>query len=143
MYCPGCDSNERRITRPRRTRNPLPASPEPFDPKRLRAAEQALRVLPVPDENSRRYLEKHVPRLVRTMALVPPSGETGRVLELGCYMQITPLLERLSGYREVRGAYYDKLGDVDRKTIQFPDGEFACTIDHFDAERDRFPGSKR
>jgi len=118
---------------------PLQATPEPFDQKLLQAAEEALHVLPVPDENSRRYLEKHIPRLARTMALVPPPGETGRVLELGCYMQITPLLERLSGYREVRGAYYGKPGDVDRKMIRFPDGEFACTIDHFDAERDRFP----
>ena len=81
------------------THDPLAASPEPFDPKRLRAADEALRVLPVPDEDSRRYLEKHIPRLARTMALVSPPGETGRVLELGCYMRITPLLERLSGYR--------------------------------------------
>jgi SAM-dependent methyltransferase len=54
-------------------------------------------------------------------------------------MQITPLLERLCGYREVRGAYYGKPGDVDRKIIRFPDGEFRCSIDHFDAERDPFP----
>jgi len=81
------------------------ATPEPFDQKLLHAAEEALRILPVPDENSRRYLEEYVPRLARTMALAPP-GETGRVREPGCYIQITPLLEGLSGYREVRGAYY-------------------------------------
>ena len=111
--------NELRMTSPRHTRDPLPASPELFDLKCLRAAEEALRVLPVPDENSRRYLEKHIPRLARTMALVPPPGETRRALEPGCYMRITPLLERLSGYREVRGAYYGKPGDVNRKTIQY------------------------
>jgi SAM-dependent methyltransferase len=54
-------------------------------------------------------------------------------------MQITPLLERLCGYREVRGAYYGAVGRIDRKTMRFPDGEFSCEIDHFDAERDRFP----
>jgi SAM-dependent methyltransferase len=124
---------------PGATPEPIPAPPEPFDPKLVRAAKEALRVLPVPDEDSRRYLEKHIPRLAQTLALVPPPGATGRVLELGCYMQLTPLLERLCGYREVRGAYYGKPGDVDRKTIRFPDGEFRCVIDHFDAERDSFP----
>jgi SAM-dependent methyltransferase len=115
------------------------APAEPFDLTLVRAAEEALRALPVPDEESRRYLAKHIPRLARTLALVPPPGEMGRVLELGCYMQITPLLERLSGYREVRGAYYGKPGDIDRKFIRFPDGGFRCVIDHFDAERDPFP----
>jgi SAM-dependent methyltransferase len=112
---------------------------ELFETMLVCAAEEALRVLPAPDEDSRRYLAKHIPRLARTLALVPPPGETGRVLELGCYMQITPLLERLCGYREVRGAYYGKPGDADRKIIRFPDGEFRCSVDHFDAERDPFP----
>lgn len=70
---------------------------------------------------------------------MPPPQTTGRVLELGSYMQITPLLERVCGYREVRGGYYGKPGRTDRKTLQFPDGEFVCYMDHFDAERDPFP----
>jgi SAM-dependent methyltransferase len=106
---------------------------------RLQAAELALHQMPVPDPGARAYLEKHIPRLARTLALVPPPQQTGRVLELGCYMQITPLLERLCGYREVRGGYYGALGPVDRKSMSFPDGEFICFVDHFDAERDRFP----
>ena len=73
------------------------------------------------------------------LALAPQPQQTGRVLELGCYMQITPLLERLCGYREVRGAYYGPLGRTDRKTMPFDGGEFSCFVDHFDAERDRFP----
>jgi len=93
----------------------------------------------MPDEGARAYLAKHIPRLARTLALVPPPQNTGRVLELGCYMQITPLLSRLCGYREVRGAYYGAPGRTDRKAMQFPDGEFSCDVDHFDAERDRFP----
>lgn len=113
--------------------------PEPFDPAFLVRAEAALRDLPMPDDDARSYLAKHIPRLARTLALAPPPGPTGRVLELGCYMQITPLLERLCGYKEVRGAYYGPLGRTDRKTVQFPDGEFSCMVDHFDAERDPFP----
>jgi len=112
---------------------------EPFDAARLKAAEEALRQMPVPSEGARAYLEKHIPRLARTLALIPPPGDTGRVLELGCYMQITPLLDRLCGYREVRGGYYGKPGRVDRKVMEFPDREFVCFVDHFDAERDSFP----
>jgi SAM-dependent methyltransferase len=114
-------------------------SPEPFDPFRLKQAEEALHKMPTPDAGARSYLEKHIPRLARTLALVPPPQATGRVLELGCYMQITPLLQRLSGYREVRGAFFGKPGRVDHKIIQFPDGNFECDVEHFDAERDTFP----
>jgi SAM-dependent methyltransferase len=113
--------------------------PEPFDPQRLRAADEALRQLPAPDESARQYLAKHIPRLARTLALVPPPAATGRVLELGCYLQITPFLERLCGYREVRGAYFGPAGRTDHKRIEFPDGVFECDVDLFDAERDRFP----
>ncbi len=112
---------------------------EPFDSERLRAAETALRALPQRDEGGRQYLAKHTPRLARTLALVPPPQTTGRVLELGCYMQMTPLLQRFCGYREVRGAYYGPPGRIDRKTAHFPDGDFHCFVDHFDAERDPFP----
>jgi SAM-dependent methyltransferase len=115
------------------------AAPDPFDPALLATAETALRSLPMPDDNARAYLAKHIPRLARTLALVPPPGPAGRILELGCYMQITPLLQRLCGYKEVRGAYYGQPGQTDRKIAQFPDGEFSCYVDHFDAERDPFP----
>lgn len=100
--------------------------------------EKALRTLPVP-EIARPYFEKHVDRLAKTLALVPPPQSASRALELGCYMQITPFLNRVCGYREVRGAYYGKAGGKDRKTVSFPDGDFTCIIDLFDAERDRFP----
>jgi SAM-dependent methyltransferase len=116
-----------------------PHSPEPFDAVRLKQSEEALEHMPMPDEGAKAYLKKHIPRLARTLALVPPPQTTGRVLELGCYMQITALLARVCGYREVRGAYYGTPGRTDRKTMQFPDGEFSCYVDHFDAERDPFP----
>ncbi len=114
-------------------------SQEPFDPARLKQAEEALHNMPTPDAGARAYLEKHIPRLARTLALAPPPEATGRVLELGCYMQITPLLQRLLGYKDVRGAFFGKPGRVDHKTVQFPDGRFECDVDHFDAERDAFP----
>jgi SAM-dependent methyltransferase len=112
---------------------------EPFDPARLKQAEEALHKMRTPDAGAKAYLEKHIPRLARTLALVPPPQATGRALELGCYMQITPLLQRLSGYKEVRGAFFGKPGRIDHKTIQFSDGTFECEVDHFDAERDAFP----
>ncbi len=115
------------------------APAEPFDPAVLQRAEEALRNLPMPDAGARAYLEKHIPRLARTLALAPPPQETSRALELGCYMQMTALLQRVCGYREVRGAYYGAPGRIDKKTQPFPDGEFTCYVDHFDAERDAFP----
>jgi len=120
-------------------RQSLEPSPEPFDAVRLKRAEEALHNMPTPDAGAKAYLEKHIPRLARTLALAPSPESTSRVLELGCYMQITPLLQRLLGYKEVRGAFFGKLGRTDHKTIQFPDGKFECDVDHFDAERDPFP----
>lgn len=110
-----------------------------FDFEKVRAFEEALRQLPVPSDGARAYLERHVGRLARTLALVPSPGLTGRALELGCYMQITPLIQRVCGYREVRGAYYGPAGGSDQKAIQFPDGEFTCVVDLFNVEKDLFP----
>lgn len=115
-----------------------PAS-EPFDPARLRQIEANLDRLPLPEHGSRAYLDRHMPRLARTLALVPPPQATSRILELGCYMQITPFLQRLCHYDQVRGAYFGTLGKVDRKEIDFPDAIFTCEIDLFDAELDRYP----
>jgi SAM-dependent methyltransferase len=112
---------------------------EAFNTTRLKQAEAALRAMRMPTPDAQQYLEKHIPRLAQTLALVPPPQQTSRALELGCYMQITPMLERLCGYREVRGAYYGTLGRIDHKTVPIENGEFSCSIDHFDAERDRFP----
>jgi SAM-dependent methyltransferase len=99
---------------------------------------EALRTLPQESEESRAYFEKHLDRLAKTLALAPRSNG-GKALELGCYMQITPFLQRLLNYREVRGAYYGKLGKRETRTVSLPDGEFTCRVDLFDAERDRFP----
>ena len=105
----------------------------------LAAAEQALRTLELPDDKARAYFEKHLARLARTLTLVPPSQTSGRVLELGCYMQITPFLESLCGYREVRGADYGPLGQRIEKAVHVSGKTFRASVDLFDAEKDRFP----
>ncbi len=119
-------------------RNPGPAPNEPFDPALVQKAELALRDLPIAN-HTRAYFEEHVGRLAKTIALVPPPQTTGRALELGCYMHITPLLQRLCGYREVRGAYYGPVGKIDQKVVPFRRRRLLCSIDHFDADREPFP----
>jgi hypothetical protein len=63
-----------------------------------------LQSLDHPNEASREYLAVHFHRIARTLALAPPL-QTGRALELGAYMYMTPALGCVLGYREVRGAY--------------------------------------
>lgn len=111
-------------------------------PPRLRYDEIVafVRSMDQPDEDARNYLEIHIPRIGRTLGLVPPPRTSGRVLEMGAYMQMTPALKFELGYGTVRGCYYGTSGRVDRKSIVSQQGEtFECEIDHFDAERDPFP----
>ncbi|MEO7141925.1 MAG: methyltransferase domain-containing protein, partial [Bryobacteraceae bacterium] len=90
--------------------------------------------------DARTYMEIHVGRIARTLTLVPPPGVTGAVLELGAYMQMTPALQCVLGYKEVRGAYFGPLGQSDRKTVTAGGREiFHCQVDLFDAELDRYP----
>jgi SAM-dependent methyltransferase len=91
------------------------------------------------DAAAREYIGVHLPRLARTMTLVPKPSGARRVLELGAYMQMTPALTTLCGYPEVRAADLGPLGETARKTIALRSEEFTCDIDLFDAERDRFP----
>ncbi|MBI3934714.1 MAG: glycosyltransferase [Acidobacteria bacterium] len=88
------------------------------------------------------YVLTHLKRLVRTVQMTPAGGPEDRVLELGCYLQITPALRRYLGYGEVRGAYYGRLGEQAARCATSITGEvFSCLTDLFDAERDRFPYS--
>jgi SAM-dependent methyltransferase len=101
----------------------------------LAEAEKVLRTLELPDQQARAYFEKHLARLARTLTLVPKPKASQRILELGCYMQITPFL----GYPEVRGADYGVLGQRDQKVAHVAGKEFGVCVDLFDVERDRFP----
>jgi glycosyltransferase involved in cell wall biosynthesis/SAM-dependent methyltransferase len=92
------------------------------------------------DEASRDYLDTHRSRLVRTLEITPPGGPGDRVLEMGAYLQVTPALRDKLGYGEVRGCYYGPAGRIDHRAVVSAEGEtFTCEIDHFDAEKDRFP----
>ena len=77
---------------------------------------------------------------MRTVELIPPAEAGGRALEMGCYLQVTPLLRSLYGYQEVRGCYLGAAGFSERRQTISREGEvFGCSIDLFDAERDSFP----
>src|SRR5271166_957995 len=99
-----------------------------------------VRSLDQPGPEARQYLEIHISRIGRTLTLVPPPKSSKRVLEMGAYMQMTPALQSLLGYTEVRGAYYGPLGKTDEKSA-YVQGRavFHCRIDNFDAEKDRYP----
>ena len=90
--------------------------------------------------DSRRYLETHQSRLLKTLEITPRGGPCDRILEMGAYLQITPSLRTRLGYSEVRGCYYGQLGCAERRTVTSEEGErFDCVVDLFDAEKDRFP----
>jgi glycosyltransferase involved in cell wall biosynthesis/SAM-dependent methyltransferase len=93
-----------------------------------------------PDESAKGYIETHLTRFEKTLAITPPGGPDDRILEMGSYLQITPALKTRLGYGEVRGCYYGPAGRVDQRSVQSVDGEeFQCTLELFDAEKDRFP----
>jgi SAM-dependent methyltransferase len=78
-------------------------------------------------------------RLTTTLDLIPRAAGDGRVLEMGCYLQITPALRDVLGYGEVRGCYQGS-GGSDLRSVRARDGEsFECEIDLFDVEIDPFP----
>jgi glycosyltransferase involved in cell wall biosynthesis/SAM-dependent methyltransferase len=118
-----------------------PAAP-PVPPVQAAAApalETYLRGWAVSEESAT-YLDTHQTRLVKTLEITPPGGPGDRILEMGAYLQVTPALRSKLGYGEVRGCYYGPAGRVDHRTVTSAEGEtFTCDIEHFDAEKDRFP----
>jgi SAM-dependent methyltransferase len=99
-----------------------------------------VRSIDQPDEGARQYLEIHIPRIARSLTLVPPPKTSGRVLEMGAYMQMSPVLQCVLGYKEVRGAFLGPLGRTDEKSLTIGGQEvFRCFVDLFDAEKDVYP----
>jgi glycosyltransferase involved in cell wall biosynthesis/SAM-dependent methyltransferase len=89
---------------------------------------------------ARAYVESHLTRLEKTLAITPRGTSADRVLEMGAYLQITPALKTRLGYGEVRGCYYGEAGKSDVQSVTSESGErFECAVDLFDAEKDRFP----
>ena len=92
------------------------------------------------DAGSQSYVNDHLTRLTRTLAITPPGTVHDRILEMGAYLQITPALKTKLGYGEVRGCYFGPAGTTNHRSVTSMDGEsFSCDVDLFDAERDRFP----
>jgi glycosyltransferase involved in cell wall biosynthesis/SAM-dependent methyltransferase len=88
----------------------------------------------------RAYAETHLSRLEKTLAITPPGGPEDRILEMGAYLQITPLLKSRLGYGEVRGCYYGLAGTVDHREVTSSSGDtFTLDLELFDAEKDAFP----
>jgi SAM-dependent methyltransferase len=93
-----------------------------------------------PGPEHRIYVDAHLTRLEKTLAIIPPGGPEDRILEMGTYLQITPSLRRRLGYGEVRGCYFGPEGTVEHRVITAENGEvFECDVDLFDAERGVFP----
>lgn len=92
------------------------------------------------DSAAREYLMQHLSRLVTTLELLPDGGQDRSVLEMGCYLQITPALRWSKHYGQIRGCYFGPLGTVTHRTAHAADGRiFECDVDSFDAERDAYP----
>jgi glycosyltransferase involved in cell wall biosynthesis/SAM-dependent methyltransferase len=99
-----------------------------------------IRAFSFDDPGEAAYVESHLTRLIRTLEITPPGTDEDRILEMGAYMQITPALKTRLGYGDVRGSYLGKAGDFKQRAVRSRDGEsFACRIDNFDAEKDRYP----
>lgn len=93
-----------------------------------------------PGEQARQYLVQHLSRLITTLELLPDGNPETSILEMGCYMQLTPALRDVKHYGQIRGCYFGTLGAVSRKQALSTDGrEFSCDVDEFDAERDAYP----
>lgn len=101
------------------------------------AIESFLRSLSI-SSDARLYLSEHLARLVRTLTLAPPNGRSA--LELGSYVYGSAVLQRVLGYRRVRGAYYSPAPGLDRKSLAIAgQPDFELDVDLFDAERHTFP----
>ncbi len=115
-------------------REPAAAMPGPIEvqPEYIRSW--------APDQAAASYVEIHLTRFEKTLAITPPGGPQDRVLEMGAYLQITPALKTRLGYGEVRGCYFGPAGRIEHRTATSTEGEqFTCNIELFDAERDNFP----
>ncbi len=112
---------------------PVPAVPAPAEGEYIMSWAPA-------EDGSRDYVETHLTRLEKTLAITPRGGPDDRVLEMGAYLQITPALKTRLGYGDVRGCYYGPAGGTDQREVTSESGEkFDCAVDLFDAEKDPFP----
>lgn len=115
------------------TRHPSPETREPSLADYILSFSKQTR-------DSENYARTHLHRFVETLELTPRGGPGSSVLEMGCYLQMTPALRRFLGYEDLRGCYYGPAGKSDWKVVQSEGGEeFGCFVDLFDAEKDPYP----
>jgi glycosyltransferase involved in cell wall biosynthesis/SAM-dependent methyltransferase len=118
---------------------PVIAAPAAEPPRETVTVEPEYILSWSPDSAAKSYIETHLTRLEKTLAITPPGGPGDRILEMGAYLHITPALQARLGYGEVRGCYYGPAGRVEPRTSTSSEGEhFSCDIELFDAEKDRF-----
>jgi SAM-dependent methyltransferase len=114
-------------------------APAASEPAHVVPAEYIVQWAPV-ENGARAYVEDHLTRLEKTLAITPPGGPGDHILEMGAYLQITPALRSHLGYGHVRGCYYGAAGTVEHRSVTSASGEeFQCDIDLFNAEKDPFP----
>ena len=113
--------------------------PQAATPQELEAAREQLQRLDLPDRDARNYFAKHLPRLARTLCLTPQPKSSSRILELGCYMQLTPFLARGADTGKCAADTTEFWAKAVADCASVSGETFECTIDLFDAERDPFP----
>ncbi len=115
-------------------------SPQAQQQTRQETMEECILAFSKHHEAGWRYARTHMRRLLHTLEITPPGGAGKSVLEMGCYMQITPVLQKFLNYEHVRGCYFGPAGETKHRTVVAPDGrEFTCDVDLFDAEKDPYP----
>ena len=88
------------------------------------------------------YFEQHRQRVVRTLSILPLGSPGSRALELGSYLHMSAVLERVLGYGTVRTTYYAP--SVGRNAASLPirgQQPFTTVLDLFDAESHVYPYS--
>jgi SAM-dependent methyltransferase len=136
-----------KATRGREAVAPAPSpQPEPTESAETRVESSPESMAPYiaswapPENGARAYVESHLTRLERTLAITPAGGPEDRILEMGAYLHITPALKTRLGYGEVRGCYFGEAGSAHQREVTNESGEtFECAVDLFDAEKDAFP----
>ena len=120
-------------------RTPMVAEPVPEHARETVIVEPEYILSWSPDSAAKSYIETHLTRLEKTLAITPPGAPGDRILEMGAYLQITPALQARLGYGEVRACYYGPAGRSEPRAITSSEGEqFSCDVELFDAEKDRF-----
>ncbi len=93
-----------------------------------------------PDAAAKSYIETHLTRLEKTLAITPPGGPGDRILEMGAYLQITPALQGRSGLWRSASLLFrtSRAGSIPEPARRVEGEQFSCDVELFDAEKDRF-----